>query len=312
MKFVIRDNIQLGVALVVAMTSCAWFALHRDADAGANEELVPHSNHGGAIALVGLDRRGPKVDAPAQDVPSAGQTARGDQAGPRDDPNDVMRQWNAPQPKAPGDPWIFDLFTPPEIRYDDRTRRFAVSTRAAPRSDAPKAGAVTPKLRLRAVRRSRFRLQLVGYATDATGARGFFETTATSEIFVAGRGGLLPGSRLRVAEFAVARQPYAGIEGIATAQEIATAVILDEETGETTVLASNEPCFAGPVVATLESFLGDPESIEVHAGDIVPVGGARYRVEKIRLDPPTVDLIRRDADAVGIEHLSLSPQPLTP
>ncbi|MEO6876053.1 MAG: hypothetical protein ABI222_14645, partial [Opitutaceae bacterium] len=154
------DRVFLGVALFVTLASWIWVGW-RTPDAGSarrySKELMKPVNY---------------------EIPSAEIDAG----------NTLIPQWSPPGAQKRGPEWIYDVFTPPEINYDESTRQFAVAgPHEATRPVVESAG-----FELIAVNREPFRLQLIGYVGGEGHFKGAFENRSTREVFLAGPGRAIP------------------------------------------------------------------------------------------------------------------------
>src|SRR5882672_11218642 len=95
MRATTGDRLLLGTALVTALASFAWVGAvdrrHRDSAA--------------------------KPEPTADYVPAA--------LGP---PPAGPGKWHLPRAQTRGPGWVYDVFTPPEIDYDEQTREFTVTS----------------------------------------------------------------------------------------------------------------------------------------------------------------------------------------
>src|SRR5882724_9623739 len=85
--------------------------------------------------------------------------------------------WNDPPPQTRGGKWVYEMFTPPEIYFDPRSREFSITPPLKPvpeqiaeTNDDPPETPPAP-----------FRLQLVGFVGGDGNYLGTFENLTTSE-----------------------------------------------------------------------------------------------------------------------------------
>ncbi len=204
--------------------------------------------------------------------------------------------WPAPPAQRRGREWVYDVFTPPEIFYDERTKQFSITP---PVLEPPKTE-VAPApfgFELVGVKRALFRLQLVGYVGGEGSYRGLFENALTTETFLATGARSLPALNLTIEEFEVRRQPVSLPESTTIARPVATAIVRDERTGEKITLTSAERFYADAPVATVTLGGGAPR--EVHEGDRIDGEGAVFRVDKIQLAPAAVDVTKVTSDQLS-------------
>ncbi len=276
-----RGKLQTMTALAVAIVSCVWFS-------------VPHHT---AVRRSSGSRVKRKVVAPLRLPAEQILETR-------------TSQWKAPQRRVDGDAWLFDVFTPPEIRYDQQTKRFTVTPKVVASTSPITSPPVAPiGLTLVAVRRPLFRIQLVGYAVNGSNRYGFFENAATSELFVARDGDRLTGLGVVIDKFEVIREAVPLIDGMTTMRDVGTAAVRDEETGTTFALRSDARFFDDQLVATVRTKSATAESREVREGDVVVSNGARFRIVRIQLEPAVIDVARDDPSGSADDRLTLTLAP---
>lgn len=207
--------------------------------------------------------------------------------------------WPAPAPQKRGREWIYDTFTPPEIFYNPRTKQFTVK----PPTAAAEAVEEPFGLELIAVRPEPFRLQLIGYVGD----RGTFENTLTGEVFLGAAGKRVPALGLTIVGFDVRLQPIALRDSMTTQQRVATAVVRDEKTGRDVTITHRERHFTGTVSAFVAAE-GANAAREVRSGDGFKLGAATYRVEKVQLTPPQIEVTKEAPTLPQPERRTLVPR----
>lgn len=215
-----------------------------------------------------------------------------------------METWAAPTAQSRGREWIYDAFTPPEIFYNARSRQFTVK---------PPAGLVEEEvqevfgLELVSVRAESFRLQLLGFVGEEGSWRGMFVNTASGETIIATAGHRIPKLNLTIKDFSVKPQPVGSPGSMQTPLRVATAVVRDETTGTDMVLSHRERALTGAVFA----YLAEPEQTttrEVRAGDVVKLGEATYKIEKIEIAPPTVTILKESPNIPQPDRQVLKPR----
>lgn len=193
--------------------------------------------------------------------------------------------WGEAAAQRRGRGWVYDLFTPPSVYCD----RLTGEARAVPTAEAGRGeggDGARFDLVLREVRRSAFRLQLVGYASGPGGLCGIFADRIIGETVLGRAGEVLGASGLRLDRLAL-EHPKRESDVDAVAEEVgAHACVRDEDTGEATVLTDNRPCRTGPPEGLFVSRTDPGFHRELAAGDSVDLGGASYCVERVDLAPP--------------------------
>lgn len=227
----------------------------------------------------------------------------------RDAPAVRSEAWDSPPPQTRGRDWVYDVFTPPEIFYDARTKQFSI----APPAPEPVAEAPTEApfgLALAEVRRVPFRLQLVGYVGGEGNYRGLFENVVTGETFLATGGRSLPALALRIESLAVTRQPVATEESSPVNRPVATAVVRDERTGRQITLTNLERYYPDAPLALVR--LGDEPPREVREGDEVRADDAVFHIDRIQLAPPTLEVTKAATGATVTRTLTPEAIPVPP
>ena len=214
--------------------------------------------------------------------------------------------WSAPAAQSRGRDWIYDTFTPPEIFYNSRTRHFTVKPPAIVTEDA----AVVEEpfgVELVSVRPEPYRLQLIGYVGSDRSLRGTFENLQTGEVFLASAGHRVAKLGLIVQSFDVRYVEVKVANSMSTRQRVATAVVRDEKTGRDITLTHRERAFTGGLSAFIAKS-GDTASRELRTGESFVLGDVTYRIEKITLSPPAVEMTKESPSLAQPDRRTLSPR----
>ncbi len=181
----------------------------------------------------------------------------------------------------PGDvgDWVFDLFTPPAIYLDPGTGQPLLKPRELESGTGPKPEAA---IELVAIHVPAYPLQLVGHAGSGRTARGVFALTVTGETFLAAAGHHFTGPGLTLRTFEVSR-PRGGLPATATA------ILVDELSGEEVVLTSLERKTLGPPLAAFR-VIASGEQIECAEGGSFEADGFTCEVVKISTEPGEADV----------------------
>jgi hypothetical protein len=213
--------------------------------------------------------------------------------------------WNQPVAQSRGRDWVYDTFTPPEIFYNARSKHFTVK---------PPLGAVdetAPEepfgLELVSVRPEPFRLQLIGYVGGEGDWRGTFQNVATGEVFLAAAGRRVPNLAVSIKSLDVRPIDIALPQSMTTRQRVATAVVHDERTNRDVTLTHRERHFTGGLSAFV-ALPGDTATREVREGETFKIGDASYRVEKITLAPPALDVTKESPTLAQPDRRTLTPR----
>ena len=200
--------------------------------------------------------------------------------------------WSPPAPLARGRDWLYDVFTPPEIFYNPRTRQFSVSAASVGGSDQPDEPF---GLELISVRPEPFRLQLIGYVGGEGDARGIFENRGSGEIFLASAGHRVGDLGLSIRRFSVRSEEISIPESMGFKQRVGTAVVTDARAGRDVILTQRERRMTGNVFAFV-AVEGESAPREVRPGDNFKVGAAAYRIEQINAELATIDVVKTSPD----------------
>jgi hypothetical protein len=219
--------------------------------------------------------------------------------------------WLPPRAQRRSQQWVYDVFTPPEIFFDPRLKEFSVTppTTAIARDERTATAAQLPAslgVQLLGVKRTPFRLQLIGFVETERGYLGLFENTLTTETFLAIKGRHVPSLKLVIEDIDVRARPVSLPESMTTHQTLATASVRDLLSGETIALTNAERCYAAAPRAILATGISEIAQRDVCNGDVIEVNGITYEIGEIQLAPPSVTICRR-ASAQGVaERRTLS------
>ncbi|RFC50464.1 MAG: hypothetical protein DUW69_000586 [Verrucomicrobia bacterium] len=215
--------------------------------------------------------------------------------------------WLSPGAQSRGPEWTYDVFTPPEISYDEETRRFAVTPPPNPTgatAQSPDSG-----FEMVAVQREPCRLQLLGFVGDERSYRGAFENLQTNEVFLAGAGRAVPELGMVIVDFSVVLRPVKVGEGSIARQRVATAVVRDERTGVKTTLTDGARGYTGELRAILAETEDEDETLfALHRGEEFRSLDQTYIVDRLQLDPPLAELTQVSPDTKQPIRVRLTPR----
>ena len=212
--------------------------------------------------------------------------------------------WNPPAAQTRGRDWVYDAFTPPEIFYNARSKQFTVK----PPSGVVEGDTEEPfGLDLVSVRPEPFRLQLIGYFGEGASARGTFQNLLTGEVFLAAAGRRVPNLALTIKTLEIRTQPVALANSMTTQQRVATADVRDERSNRDVTLTHRERQFTGTVSAFVAA-TGSTATREVRVGETFKLGEATYRIDRVQLTPPTVEVTKTAPDPAPPERRTLTPR----
>ncbi len=212
--------------------------------------------------------------------------------------------WNAPAAQSRGRDWVYDTFTPPEIFYSPRSKHFTVKPPLGAGEEAPEEPF---GLELASVRPEPFRLQLIGYAGVEGDWRGTFQKVVSGEVFLAAAGRRVADLALAIKSLDVQSVEVKLPDSMPTRQKIATAVVHDERTGKDVLLTHRDRVFTGGLAAFV-ALPGDSATREVREGETFKLGGASYRIEKIQLAPPSVEVTKESPTLAQPDRRTLTPR----
>jgi hypothetical protein len=218
--------------------------------------------------------------------------------------------WSAPTVPPKNRDWVFDVFTPPEIRYDAATRHFiakaptlTIAMPSVPRATDP----LLSEVEVVEIKRRPFRLQLVGFAETPKETLGLFEIVATSETVLAGTGRQIPELDLTVETLDVrVVESESDLHGT-NRQRIAVAGVRHGKTGELTLLTTAERHMERSNRAVLRWGKASRVTKEVGIGDRVEVNGQLCEVVEVLAEPAAVTLAGPSDTSTGQKIIASSP-----
>lgn len=224
-------------------------------------------------------------------------------------------KWPAPERQSRGPLWSFGLFTPPEIHFDRQHGAFAIIPPAVLPELTPAMTAADAELGLvlHAVRREAYPLQLVGYMGDESDLLGTFANTNTGETLVRRAGARIDSPAVVVEQLGLAREEEQLPESMNIRVTKISAVVREIATGQRLALQQGAIAYSGRLQAVV-AVAAEPTPRICLEGDIIDAGENRYRIEKIRLAPPAVDVTKEGAGEPDSNRHTLTPvfAPQTP
>lgn len=216
--------------------------------------------------------------------------------------------WGAPAAVADGE-WLFDVFTPPVIYYDVANHVFSVTP-----PDTETGEGRGPEsafgLELVGVKRTPYRIQLVGYVGSEGDYIATFEDVEAGETFLA-RPGLTiesPGVMLRTFTVEKVRDESRG--GTVVQDTRATAVIRDLRQDRDVTLVQKVRLM-NDVPTAVFRVTGEPaRNAEGRQGDTVTTADATFVIGMVTFDPPTAEVARQATADRGAEVRRLEPAPV--
>ena len=277
-----QDKIIFGAALLLLLSSAGWLALQQS-------------------KLTGLRKTAASAVAPAAYVPTG-----------VDAPTVSTSTWPSAPAQTRGPLWIYDVFTPPEIYYNDATKEFSVTPPVPPK---PPEVVVEPPfgVELVQVKQDVFRLQLVGYVGNTGDYRGTFENAITGDAFLGRAGKKIPALGLTIRTFDVKRNRVPAPDSMPIYETVATAVVVDDKTGEEVTLTNKKRLIKGTPIGVFKAS-DSGQTFEQKEGTSFTVGATRYTINSITAEPPSADVTKEapDAKAPVTKSLTIPPPPAPP
>jgi hypothetical protein len=219
--------------------------------------------------------------------------------------------WAAPVAREFDGEWLFDVFTPPVIYYDVANHVFSVTP-----PDTEAADARGPQnafgLDLVAVKRTPYRIQLVGYVGSEGDYIATFEDIEAGTTFLARPGRTVeePGVSLRTFTVEKVRDNSGG--GTVVQDTRATAVIRDLRQNRDITLVQKVRLMNDAPTAVFRVTGELARNVEGRQGDTLTAGDATYVVGFVTSDPPTAEVSKQATADRAIEVRRLEPAPVVP
>ena len=270
-----QDKIFFGAALFLLLASAGWMALQ-------------------STKLSKL-RAASEVNRTASAYVPAGIDA----------PSVSTKTWPSPPAQSSGAEWVYDVFTPPEIYYNEATKKFSVTPPKPPEPLKPDTQAVFG-VELVQIKPDAFRLQLVGYIGSEGDYRGTFENALSGETVIGRAGKTFPDLGLTIKSFEVKRNRIESKESMPIYETEATAVVVDTKTGDEVTLSNKRRRIKGEPFAVFK-IDGSDEPVQRRAGETFQVGTATYTVVNVTLEPPSVEVRKESPDMKQAITKTLTP-----
>ena len=226
------------------------------------------------------------------------------------------RKWADAQSQTAGEKWIYDVFTPPEIYYNTRTKQFTVVPPVIEPTAVTNTGDPVPVLppsfglELVKVEQPLFRLQLEGWVGEGPSARGNFLNVQTGTAVFGTTGKKLPDLNLEIVRFSAERRVTEIPGGTRIVETVATAVVRDTVTGVETPLDAKVRTPEGPLSVTFK--LADGTERSAKSGESISAGDHTFKVGELTLDPPSAVVIKEGKDLAVPETKTLVIPPPPP
>jgi hypothetical protein len=217
--------------------------------------------------------------------------------------------WTAPLASEGG--WLFDVFTPPVIYYDVANHVFSVTP-----PDIETGEARGPQgafgLELVEVKRTPYRIQLVGYVGSEGDYIATFEDVENGDTFLSRPGGTANAQGVTLLTFTVEKVRDDSVGGTVVQDTRATATIRDLRQNREVTLVHKVRLMDDAPVAVLR-VTGEPaRNAAGRQGDTIAAGSATYIIGMVTYDPPTAEVTRLAAADRATEVRRLEPAPVIP
>ena len=212
--------------------------------------------------------------------------------------------WMEPSPQG-GPNWIFDIFTPPVIYYDEASGRFTVTP---PFRNDPDVMDDAFELRLLGIRREPFRFQLVSYAGSPGQYVLTLEDLETGRDVFCVPGETLPQHQIRIDQFVESREvPAALREGSTEVFDlVGQAIITDLSAHQTLRLRHSQIAYLEQPSAVFTN--GEGMQIVLHQGESWQSNQADYLLERIASNKGQVTVTK--SSLIGGDNLQKILQPV--
>ncbi|HUG10998.1 MAG TPA: hypothetical protein VMM36_08290 [Opitutaceae bacterium] len=223
-------------------------------------------------------------------------------------PEKVTEIWTAPAAGG-GDAWVFDVFTPPVIYYDVANHKFSVTP---PDTEPGEARGLENAfgIELVEVKRTPYRIQLVGYVGSEGDYIATFEDVEAGETFLARPGRTIEGPGVMLRSFAVEKIRDDSGGGTAVQDTRATAIIRDLRQNRDVTLVQKVRQMNDAPSAVFRVAGELARNVEGRQGDTVTTADATYIIVMVSFDPPTAEVTREATGDRGTDVRRLEPAPL--
>lgn len=219
--------------------------------------------------------------------------------------------WVAPIAGEGEGEWLFDVFTPPVIYYDVANHVFSV-TPPDTETDEARGPRNAFGIELVEVKRTPYRIQLVGYVGSEGGYMATFEDVETGTAFLARPGRTVdePGVTLRTFTVEKVRDDSSG--GTVVQDTRATAVIRDLRQNRDVTLVQKVRLMNDAPTAVFRVTGELSRNVDGRQGDALTAGDSTYVVGLVTFDPPTAEVTRQATADRATEVRRLEPAPVIP
>lgn len=197
--------------------------------------------------------------------------------------------WMDPAVDAAAEEWVFDVFTPPVIFYNQETGRFSVTRPDLDSASAGSAAAAPFGMSLVGVEPELYRLQIVGYAGYDGDELGIFQNEQTGEGFVARAGARFEDLGLEVRTLDVRREDLIVPDSMPLREIVGVAEVWDTQANRVVRLSSGGRRWTNfPIAVVRNPVTGEEHRAQV--GDRIAWANDQYEILTVRLEPAEVSV----------------------
>jgi len=224
-------------------------------------------------------------------------------------PETATEMWGTPAVRENGSEWLFDVFTPPVIYYDVASHEFSVTPPDAGMGEL--RGVELPfGLELVEVKRTPYRVQLVGYVGSEGDYIATFEDLEAGETFLGRPGRTIEAPGVLLRSFTVEKVRDESGGGTTVQDTRATAVIRDLRQDRDVTLVQKVRLMDDAPTAVLRITGELARNVEARQGGTVTTADATFVIGMVTLDPPTAEVTRMEAADRATEVRRLEPAPV--
>lgn len=200
-------------------------------------------------------------------------------------------EWGEPESQSFGPLWVYDVFTPPKIYFNEETNEFL------PEPPRPPVGPPPFGLQLVEIKQELYRLQFDGYMDAPSGkpedAILLFDNVETGTLSRGSVGTRNADGEFTVVSFELRREEQDGL-----LRRVPTVTILDERIGREVVLTEAERLtLPDQIITVLQGTEPDYPRFEVPAeGGTITIGESIFTVSNISFDNQSVRVEKTDPE----------------
>lgn len=219
--------------------------------------------------------------------------------------------WRTPAAREGDGDWLFDVFTPPVIYYDLASRAFSVTPPDSGMGGLRDAHAPFG-VELVEVRRTPYRIQLVGYAGSEGDYIATFDDLEAGSTFLARAGRTVESAGILLRSFNVEKVRDESGGGTAVQGTIASAQIRDLRQDRDVTLVQKVRLMNDEPAAVLRVTGDLARQVEAREGATITTADGAFVVGRVAFDPPAAEVTRLESSGKAMEVRRLVPVPPPP